>query len=84
MRREYGHLHYFTKEVILALLAETGYDVVDWEYARESLEAPAHVLRRKLMWFPRRVAYALNQDIAARPLGGSRFLFLAREAQSRA
>jgi SAM-dependent methyltransferase len=81
-RREYGHLHYFTKEVILALLAETGYDVVDWEYARESLEAPTHVLRRKLLWFPRRVVYALNQDIAAHLLGGSRLLVLAREAQS--
>lgn len=82
-RREYGHLHYFTKEVILALLAETGYDVVDWEYAWESLEAPTSISRRKLMSLPRRIAYALNQDLAAHLLGGSRFLVLAREAQSR-
>ncbi len=77
-RREYGHLHYFTKEVILAALAETGYEVVDWEYAPYSVEEPSDALRRKLMSFPRRIAYALNQDFAAHLLGGAKLLALAR------
>ncbi len=80
-RREYGHLHYFTKEVILALLEETGYEVVDWEYAREGVEEPTNAPRRRLMSFPRRIAYALNQDIAAHLLGGARFLALARQGR---
>ncbi len=77
-RREYGHLHYFTKEVILALLAETGYEVVDWEYALESVEQSTNAPRRRVLSLPRRIAYALNRDVAAHLLGGSRFLALAR------
>lgn len=77
-RREYGHLHYFTKEVILALLKETGYEVVDWKYAQNSVEESTDALRRRLMSFPRRIAYTLNQDIAAHLLGGAKLLALAR------
>jgi len=76
-RRAYGHLHYFTKEVILKLLEETGYTVLDWAYTPESLEQPSTELRRSLVRLPRRVAYAINHDLAARLLGGFRFIVLA-------
>lgn len=32
MRRNFGHLHYFTKETALATLEQTGYRIVDWDY----------------------------------------------------
>lgn len=77
-RQAYGHLHYFTKEIILKLLDETGYTVLDWAYTPESLEQPTHELRRNLVRLPRRILYSLNHDLAARMLGGFRFIVLAR------
>lgn len=77
-RAAYGHLHYFTKEIILKTLEETGYTVLDWAYTPESLEQPTTDLRRNLVRLPRRIAYSLNQDFAARLLGGFRFIVLAR------
>jgi hypothetical protein len=32
MRREYGHLHYFTAETALATLEESGYRIVHYHY----------------------------------------------------
>ena len=77
-RRAYGHLHYFTKEVILKLLQETGYTVLDWAYTPESLEQPSTELRRSLARLPRQVVYAINHDLAAHLLGGFRFIVLAQ------
>ena len=77
-RQTYGHLHYFTKEIILKLLEETGYTVLDWAYTPESLEQPTRELRRNLARLPRRILYSLNHDLAAHMLGGFRFIVLAR------
>lgn len=80
VRRKVGHLHYFTKSLALELLAETGYEVVDWSFTGASLSAPARTFRTRLAALPRRIAALLGRERAARLLGGETLLVLARPA----
>lgn len=74
-RRElHSHLHHFNKETALAVLRETGYEVVDHIYPPTfaySTLAKAALPIRKLF-------FALNQDFTARMFGGYSLLVLAR------
>lgn len=53
MRKEFGHLHYFTRETALATLQDTGYRVLDsfytWDHEGEELGA-LESLRHPLRW----------------------------------
>ncbi|MFH1810076.1 MAG: methyltransferase domain-containing protein [Pseudomonadota bacterium] len=78
-RRRVGHLHAFTRETLLALLEDVGLQVVDWRYTRGSIELPHYQvgLARWLRW-PRRLLAAVDEDVAARVLGGFSMLVLAQ------
>jgi len=77
-RTKSGHIHVFLKETALALLAETGYEVVDWFYTRGSIEIPGAGLGTRLLRGPRALLFALHQDFAVRLLGGFSLMVLAR------
>lgn len=77
-RDAYGHIHYFTKETALRTLADTGYEVLDAFYTADSLELPSKEFKRNLLRLPRKLAFALHKDLAARILGGFRLLVLAK------
>jgi cyclopropane fatty-acyl-phospholipid synthase-like methyltransferase len=78
-RTSFGHIHYFTKETALATLSDTGYEVVDFFYTRQSLELPGLGWKTKLLKLPRRLLFAIDQDLAVRLLGGFSLLVLARQ-----
>jgi SAM-dependent methyltransferase len=78
VRGKVGHLHYYTRELALATLADTGYEVIEWRYTGASLQAPNRSLRTRLAGLPRRLAYAMNKDLAVRLLGGETLMVLAR------
>jgi len=77
-RRRVGHLHHFTKDLVLELLADVGYEAVDWFYTLWSIERPPKSWRERLARGPRRIAFAVQADLAARTLGGASLLVLAR------
>jgi len=77
-RKEYGHLHYFTKETALATLKDTGYTILDWFYTPEQLKLPNRSLKASLMNIPRRLFFNLNQDLTVRIFGGYSLMVLAR------
>lgn len=81
VRRNVGHIHYFTKDLALEMLAETGYQVVAWHYTGASLRSPQRSLKTRLAGIPRRILYALDRDLGVRILGGDTLLVLARPAQ---
>jgi cyclopropane fatty-acyl-phospholipid synthase-like methyltransferase len=70
-RNLYGHLHHFTKETVIRTLEDVGYEVIDYSYANE-------VFQTKLARLSRKLLYTVHQDWAARILGGSRMLVLAK------
>jgi len=73
----YAHIHYFTKETALRTLTEAGYVVLDYFYTPRMIDLPIDRLQRALR-LPRRLAFAVNQDLAVRALGGFSLLVLTR------
>ncbi len=74
-RREvHSHLHYFNKDLALAVLRDTGYEIVDYLYP----PTYAHSALAKAALPIRRLLFSLNQDLTSRMLGGYSLLVLAR------
>ena len=77
-RTSVGHIHYFTKETALESLRDTGYEIVDCLYTGGSLELPNRGWKANLLQVPRKLAFAVNNDLAVRVLGGYSLLVLAK------
>lgn len=78
LRREVGHLHYFTKETALLTLEQAGYEVVDHFFTATAIELPDRGWKASLMKLPRRALSALSPDWAARLFGGYSLMVLAK------
>lgn len=78
IRRElYGHIHYFTKETALETLRDAGYEVLDSFYTPRCIELAKETIQ-KIALLPRKVCFAIHQDLTVRILGGYSLLVLAR------
>jgi hypothetical protein len=78
LRREVGHLHYFTKETALLTLEHAGYEVVDYFFTATAVELPDRGWKANLMKLPRRLLNAVSPDWAARLFGGYSLMVLAK------
>jgi hypothetical protein len=65
-------------EIALAALKDTGYEVVDHFYTSSSLDTPNLNWKARLMKLPRKLLFALHQDLAVRILGGYSLMVLAK------
>jgi SAM-dependent methyltransferase len=59
-------------------LTELDYQVIDYCYTARSIEQRTNELTRNLLKVPRRLLFAINQDLAARILGGWSLMVLAK------
>lgn len=55
VRKKVGHLHYYTKDLAIATLIDTGYEILDWRYTGASLNSPNRSLKTRLAGLPRRI-----------------------------
>lgn len=78
VRARYGHIHFFTRATAIAMLRDTGHDVIDAFYTATALEVAEHGWRARLMAFPRKSLKLLGTDFAARTLGGFSLMVLAK------
>jgi hypothetical protein len=78
MREAYGHIHFFTKELALQMLKDTGYEVLDYFYTALYVELQSDRIGRRLLLWPRKLFFAIHPDLAARILGGFSLLVLAK------
>ncbi len=76
VRRAYGHIHYFTKDVALEMFKDIGYEVLDYFYAPRSIGL-ANNIAKKLLIPPRVLFFSIRKDLAVRILGGYSLLVLA-------
>lgn len=77
-RRElYGHIQYFTKETALETLKDVGYELLDYFYTPRCIELAKQAIQ-KVAIIPRKICFAVNQDITVRILGGYSLLILAK------
>ena len=82
LRNEHGHIHYFTKDIALAMLKDSGYEVLDYFYTTPSIDLPTvgsiNEIRRKFMNLPRKLLFSMHEDVAAQTLGGMSLMVLAK------
>src|SRR5487761_222171 len=77
-RRElYGHIQYFTKETALETLKDVGYELLDYSYTPRCIELAKEIIQ-KIALLPRKICFAIHQDLTVRILGGYSLLILAR------
>lgn len=77
-RKTVGHIHYFTKETALEILKDTGYEIIDYFYTGGAVELPNRGWGSLLITITRKLAFAINGDVAVRVLGGYSLLVLTR------
>ena len=77
-RKSVGHIHYFSKETALETLKDTGYQIIDYFYTSGTLELPNRGWKASLLRTPRKIAFAISRDQAARIFGGFSLLVLAK------
>lgn len=78
VRRKVGHIHYFTRGLALELLDECGFEVVHSQFTGAAFNAPRSSWKTRIAQIPRRIAYALNQELGVRLLGGETLIVLAK------
>lgn len=79
VRRKVGHIHYFTKNLALALLQECGFRVLAWRYTGAAFTGPQRSLKTRLAQIPRRLGHMISKDLGVRLFGGETLLVLAEE-----
>lgn len=77
-RLKCGHLHYFTKELALSMLASCGYEIIDHFYTFSSGVSSRRSVRSRVLNLFRRALYKFNDDAAVRLLGGYSLMVLAK------
>jgi hypothetical protein len=70
-------VHYFTRNLALALLDDCGYRIVDARYTGAAFTAPQRSLKTWLACLPRRMARMANLDWGIRLFGGETLMVLA-------
>jgi SAM-dependent methyltransferase len=81
VRRKVGHIHYFTKNLALSLIEESGFRVTRWGYTGAAFKAPQRTWKTRLAMAPRWVAQRYDKDWAVRALGGETLIVLAEAAE---
>jgi hypothetical protein len=76
-RRSAGHIHYFTKETALALLSDSGYEVLDWYYPQGAYFLPNKGWRTSLISPFRALGSAIAPGWSSLLLGGASIMVLA-------
>ena len=77
VRKSVGHIHYFSKHTALALLEDTGYQILDWFYTPAYQIAPKDPVHR-VMAAVRSFTMTVASDITSMMLGGCPLLVLAK------
>jgi SAM-dependent methyltransferase len=76
--RQSGHLHYFTMDIALKVLQESGFEILDYFYTGSSIELPSRSIKDNIFNLLRRPFFSLHQDLAVRMLGGYSLMVLAK------
>lgn len=78
VRESVGHIHFFTKEMVLQVLKDLGYEVIDYFYTAPTIELPAKSIKSYIARIPRKILFAMHKDLAVRIMGGYSMLILAK------
>ena len=77
-RKKVGHLHYFTKDIALAMLEELDYEIVDYFYTPGYTLSRNYGFKDKLIKIPRMIFSHISVDLTARIFGGFSLMVLVK------
>lgn len=81
VREKTGHVHYFTRKLALAVLRDSGFEILEDRFTDAYRTAPGLSLKSKLAGLLRRAIFALAPQAGPRLLGGQTLIVLARGAK---
>jgi SAM-dependent methyltransferase len=81
IRRRYGHLHFYNRDLALEAVRTAGFEVIDWAYTEEFRFGKPKALGARILRSLRSALYRLSPDLSVRLVGGCRLLILARDAE---
>ena len=77
-RAKVGHLHYFSQEIILQMLRDFGYEIVDYTYTAGYALPRNYGIKDRLLKIPRYLFFPFAPDFTARVFGGYSLLVLVK------
>jgi cyclopropane fatty-acyl-phospholipid synthase-like methyltransferase len=77
-RESVGHIHIFTKEIILQVLRDLDYEVINWFYTAPTIDLPAKSIKSFIARIPRRILFAMNKNMAVRIMGGYSMMIVTK------
>lgn len=81
-RNKYGHIHYFNKDICLAVLNDLGFEILDYFYAPSAIDlssiSTSISFSSRVLKFPRILLSKISTDLTAKLLGGYSFFLLAK------
>lgn len=76
-RKKLGHLHYFSKDTVLATLKECDHEILDWFYT-PGIEINNHTFKQKVLNIFRKILFKINKDFAVKALSGYSIIVLTK------
>jgi SAM-dependent methyltransferase len=76
-RKKVGHLHFYTKDLAIETVLDSGYKIIESKYTGASLNMPNRTLKTRLASIIRRFIYAISKDWGVRLIGGETLIVLA-------
>ena len=74
-----GHIHYFSKEMVLWALSDKGYNVIDWEYTKPIIDTQAAGnIKRAAKKILRNLSFSISPHLSAKIWGGYSMMLLAK------
>lgn len=81
-RARYGHIHYFNKDICLAVLEELDFEIIDYFYAPGAIDlsstSTSITTLSRMAKLPRILLSKLSTDLTAKLLGGFSLFILAK------
>lgn len=77
-RNAVGHIHYYSKEMVLWALKDKGYRIIDWVYTKPTIDVdPPGSFKRRVKKILRNFSFSINKDLSAKLWGGYSMMILA-------
>ena len=77
-RKRVGHVNYYTKNLALETLRDTGYEIADYAYGKWYKHVPSSGLSTKIISMFRNILMPICPEICVQYLGGSSLIVLAK------
>ena len=77
-KKKVGHLHFFSKDMVLEMLRDIGYEIIDYSYTAGYSLPKDFGLNDRLLKIPRRFLFPIAPDLTVRVFGGYSLLILVK------